>query len=555
MPRKKSDFAQALDDPSFRAQITQPKPRRSSSRPKPDAVPPSSVDPKRLQEALGAALAKLDEVRNDPKRFTVYVDDPLGFSNDILGIPVWKPENPDVAGLTPDQVELLLTVAGGHRRVAVKAGHSVGKSFVLAILVLWWLYCRRGMVVTTAATWEQTERVLWREIATRHAAARVPLPGQLMQVELRLAPDWYAVGLNTKEAGAFRGRHHARLLVIMDEAPAIADTIHDEASSLATGENNVIVMVGNPLDSHGAFHRAFVKGPWKRLHFSCLNHPNVLLGREIIPGAVTRSWVKEQADRYGEDSPLYASRVLGEFPAGGSFAVIPAGLVDKAMEETQYRAALAALEKRQTAGQWVEPVVLACDVARYGVNRTVLIHRRGRVVTKIDHWSGLDTMMTVGLIVQAWRETEAQWVIVDEVGLGGPVVDRLLELEVPVVGFHSGRVASDKALYGNRRAEGWFRLRQLLEGGGLLLPEHEDLRADLVEPRYQVNSAGKIMVEKKEDLRRRGVQSPDFADALVMSLAVPDDDPPPVAGEELFHVDTNPFVPRRADYHDVLAGF
>ena len=529
--------------------------KASPSTPAPPPSAPEPLDAKAIQELLGAALGKLAEVKDDPTRFRVYEKDPLGFASDILGITVWGELDPDRPGLTPDQVTLLEVLAFGKRRIACRAGHGVGKSFVLAIAVLWWLYCKRGLVITTASTWEQTERVLWREIATRHAAARVPLPGQLLQVELRLAPDWYAVGLNTKEPGAFRGRHHKTLLVIMDEAPAIADEIHDEAISLCTGESNTLVMVGNPIDSQGAFYLAFIKGPWYRLHFNCLNHPNVRLGREVIPGAVTKGWVEEQAEKYGIDSPLYASRVLGEFPAAGTFAVIPVGYIDKAMEKSRYRAQVEALDKRIKGRDWVAPVTLACDVARFGHNRNVLMVGRGRVITEIEYWSGVDATVTTGLIIQAWRRTEAQAVIVDEVGLGGPIIDRLLEQGVPIVGFHSGRSASDRALYLNRRAEGWFFLRRLLEAGEVYLPDNEDLRSDLLIPRYSISSAGKIsLVSKKSG------DSPDFGDTLMMFMYGMPEELEPAGASPVDFTNKDPrdllsSFSSRDPRRDILAGF
>jgi len=460
---------------------------------------------------LAGILGKLEQVKGDPERFGVYEDDPLGFALDILGVPQWDEKNPLVPGLTPDQVALL-TAAAENRLTVARSGHGVGKSFALAILVIWWTYARRGLVVTTATTWNQIEKVLWREIASLVLKAKVPLPGEMLQTELRVRPDWYAVGLSTSEPTAFHGRHHARLLVVVDEAPGVSEEIYHAIYSLATGEKNAIVLVGNPTESAGSFYDAFQKGNWKRLHLSCLTHPNVLLGKEVIPGAVTRVWVEESKARYGEHSPIYQSRVLGEFPSTGTQSVCPTPWVDRAMEQSAYQGALKSLTEGKTR-------ILACDVARYGDNRTVLIERRGDVLLEPEMWGGVDTMETTGRIVRAWKRSGADAVVVDEVGLGAGVLDRLLELGVPVVGFHSGKRAATPSLYQNRRAEAWWHMRERLEQGRVFLPQNDALRRDLTSPTYKVRSTGQIAVEMKEEMRRRGVDSPDYADAAIMAFA------------------------------------
>ena len=470
---------------------------------------------KALAAILQEALAEAKKAATDPRRFEVYRDDPIGFIRDVFGIVPWNPDEPDKLGLTPDQVAFI-EAAFKHRRVTARSGHGTGKSFALALVVLAWLYARHGVVVTTATTWKQVEDVLWVEIGRLFRKARVPLPalpGHPLLTELKVEEGWFAIGKSTNDPTAFQGLHHPDLLVIIDEAPGVPNNIHEAIASLATGAKNHIVEVGNPVQSAGEFYEHHRRGNWKRLHLNCLNHPNVLLGREVIPGAVTTEWVEEMKDRYGEDSPIFQSRVLGDFPTISASAVIPLPWAESATTTDR----MADARKRATEGK--VGITFAVDVARYGDNRNVLAVRHGDAIIALHDWAQVSTMETTGKIITYVREYEPTLILIDEVGVGGGVLDRLQEQGYPVIGFHSGRPASAKTLFANRRAEAWWRLREGLEKGQVALPYHDILIGDLTTPKYVLTSNGKILIESKEDMRRRGEQSPDFGDAVVMAFA------------------------------------
>jgi phage terminase large subunit len=471
-----------------------------------------------LQEAglariAQAALDKAASVKDDPTRFKVYYDDPYGFFADVFGILPWNPETPDVPGLTPDQCTVIDALLAGETRLAIKSAHGQGKTFLLALIGLWWLYGRRGKVVSTASSWGQVERVLWVEIAKQFANARVKLPGELMQTELRVTKDWFAIGISTDNPTAFQGLHDPNLLVLVDEAPGVEPKNHEAIASLATGEKNVIVKVGNPTESSGPFYDHFRKGNWCRLHMSPMRHPNIVLGREVIPGAMTQVWLDNAKADWGEGSPVFASRAMGEFPEGGVRSVVPLPWVDRAM-------APAFRDKIREAVDPMERVILACDVARYGDDRTTVAVRKGGYVSRVEVLPQMDLMDLVGTLVALRAEVGAHEIVVDVVGLGSGVVDRLQELGEPVWGFHSGSRPSDKSMYQNRRAEMWFRGRRMLELEQLALPDDDDLRADLTTPTYTMHSTGKLKIESKEDMKRRGLRSTDLADAVLMTLAL-----------------------------------
>lgn len=466
-----------------------------------------SPSPVPAKDALEALLAKAAEVATDPLRFGAYFNDPVGFCKDVLGVSLWERQRQIAEAVAHD------------RRVAVKSGHGIGKTFLMACLTLWWLYARRGLVVTTGPTKEQVEDVLWREIAERANLTLVPLPGKTFGTEHRVSPTWYAVGITTEKAEAFQGRHHEHLLVIIDEAPGVQEHIHLAIASLATGAKNTIVMIGNPTQTSGTFYDAFRLPGWTRLHASCLDHPNVRAGRELIPGAVTREWVEERRVKWGEHHPLWYSRVLGEFPKISTRGVIPLAWIERAQNEERRLQALTQAREAKL------PRVGGLDVARYGDNLCVLFVRTGDAIEAVESWSHASLMETAGRALEAIKVYKLAHLVVDASGIGAGVVDRLLEQSAPVFAYNGGHRAFTPGAYANRRSEMWWHLRQRFEKERLWLPPgQEQLVSDLVTPEYELMSSGRLRVETKEKLLERGVKSPDFADALTLCFAL-DADP------------------------------
>lgn len=477
-----------------------------------------------------ALLEVLEQVKGDHTRFGRYRDDPVGFARDVLGFPEFERAG---RGIWRKQRDMLEAVRD-HRLVTVRSGHGTGKTHSLAILTLWWLYTR-GTVVTTASGWAQVRDVLWHQIHVLLGGAKVHLPRlpeHPLQTELAVTTTLRAFGRSVDNPTAFQGIHDAHLLVLIDEAPGIDPKVHRAIRSLVTGAENRLVMIGNPTEYGGPFwesHQA--ESRFHQIHIDCYDHPNIVAGKELIPGAVTREWVAEQREEHGEGSPEFLARVRGEFPSEGTSAVFSQKVVDRAMEAGPYEAAKDAALKDPKM-----PVVFALDVARYGKNKTVLAERRGGVLVAMDAWQGHDAVSTqdrVLALVGAVRDSGAQVaaLVVDEVGLGGPVMDNLRQKApwLNIVGFHSGRPAKDH-IYANRRAELWLRVKRTwFDSDRARLPYHKDLRADLLAPTYGFNTSSKLQVERKEQLERRGVESPDFADAALMTWATEwgYEEPPP----------------------------
>lgn len=169
------------------------------------------------------------------------------------------------------------------------------------------------------------------------------------------------------------------------------------------------------------------------------------------------------------------------------------------------------------------PAIWALDVARFGTDRSALAKRRGQVITEVKKWAGLDLMQLTGAVVAEYQAQPTHLrpveILVDSIGLGSGVVDRLRELKLPARGVNVSESPSMKGTYQNLRAELWFATKAWLEQRGCRLPRDEDLMAELAGPRFKFSSSGKLQVESKDDMRKRGLRSPDLADAVCMTMA------------------------------------
>jgi phage terminase large subunit len=225
---------------------------------------------------------------------------------------------------------------------------------------------------------------------------------------------------------------------------------------------------------------------------------------------VSPAFIDEMAARYGTESNAFRVRVLGEFPRRDDDTVIPLELVEAAMH-------------RDVAGAPTASAVWGLDVARFGSDASALAIRRGNVVSEVRTWRGLDLMQTCGAVKHEYDglapEERPAEILVDSIGLGAGVCDRLRELGLPARGVNVAESPSLGATYANLRAELWFRLKAWLEARDCRIPKDEALFAELTAPRYAFTSSGKMKVEAKDDLKRRGLPSPDRADALCLTLA------------------------------------
>ena len=429
--------------------------------------------------------------------------DPLFFSEHVLG-----GEQPWAR-----QREIMLSVRD-HARTAVPAGFAVGKTWTAARVVLWFLFSfPYSLVITTAPTWRQVETVLWSEIRRQHRLSRMPLGGTVLQTQLRLADEWFALGLSTDEPARFQGFHSEHLLLVFDEASGVSREVWDAAEGQMAGAHARWLAIGNPIAPSGPFYDACCSELWRTLPISCLDTPNVSTGRLVYPKLVTAQWVEERRQEWQENSPLFESRVLGRFPASGEHGLIPLSWI------------LAAHERRTTTGTEAKLRCVGVDVARSGEDATVLLLRGGSAIIEVEEHRGLSTMETVGRTILFVERHQVPWesVFIDVIGIGAGVVDRLKEQGRYVRGINFGARARDRKRYANLRAECYWRVREALQPDGegpLVIPSrYGRLAAELTAIEWEVTSAGKILIEPKENVKARLGRSPDQADALALSYA------------------------------------
>ena len=481
---------------------------------------------------------------------------PDEFASKVLRVRLWD-----------KQLEVLRALPR-HRRVAVKAGNGLGKGFSAAVAVLWFLHTHDpAVVLSTAPTFRQVRHILWRQIHNLYRRAPDALKGKLLDTRWELGDDRYAMGMSADSADQFQGFHSPNLLIVVDEAEGVNDSIYEAIEAVMTSDGSRLLLIGNPTTMSGVFRRAFheERSIYHCITISALESPNVKEKKILYPGLTTFGWVEERKEIWGEDNPLYRARVLGEFPdqdedtlirlsdveaAANRWQALPspdlksqAALPSLAQPGEVARPAQAAhpeLVEGRPAGEIVPTghtsalpahpegvsappgdVVLAVDVARYGSDRSVILRRRGFRVEEIQTFSGMNTMELAGWVAAAIREFQPTQTCIDEIGVGSGVVDRLREQGFGVRGVNVAHAARQKDIFANLRTEGFWRLRELFASGEISIPPDQRLMGELAALHYSYDSKGRILLEPKEELKKRGLPSPDRADALMLSFAIP----------------------------------
>lgn len=472
-----------------------------------------------------------------------YKDKPIEWTREKMG--EW---------VTRDQ-EVIMRSVVEHRYTATQSCHDVGKSWTASRVTGWWLDSHppgEAFVVTTAPTAAQVGAILWREIGKAHRK------GELMGYvtganEWKIghkngSPELVAYGRKPADydASGFQGIHARFVLVIMDEACGIPKILYNAVDSIATNEHARVLAIGNPDDPSSHFRTICKPGSgWNVIRIDALRSPRFNLNEvrqypallqymiqegiaptdEVVPEElkdllVSPKWVDERIKRWGVNSPIFTSKVRGRFPLVTTDTLInPHWIALAAARE---------LIPTPTAAK------MGADVARYGSDHSILMLRQGghcRVVEDIAYGS---TTEFAGIIVKRGNEHPAAFpvVCVDDVGVGGGVTDMLREQGVPVVAIVGGAASTQllpngKPRFFNKRSELWWNMREAFAGrsgtgddGWLDIdPFDDDLQAQVSNVKYKINSHGQIVVESKDEMKQRGLSSPDRGDALAYALA------------------------------------
>ena len=443
----------------------------------------------------------LDELDGDPN-LARWRRDPAAWARERLGVHLWSVQ------------EAVADSVATNRRTAVKSSHGIGKSWVAAMLTCWWIDVHppgEAVVVTTAPTAKQVSAVLWREIRQMHRKGG--LPGRVtLDNEWKLDDD-DLVGLGRKPADhddhGFQGIHRRYVLAILDEACGIPANLYTAVEAITTNADCRILAIGNPDDPATEFGTVCKPGSgWTVLTVPVFDSPNFTgepvpeVLRHLLPSP---EWVEDARKRWGEGSPLWQSKVLGEFPDISTDTLIPARWITAA-------------QNRDIAPG--RPATLGVDVARFGTDQTILALRRGshaRILTALPHSA---TTETTGHVMLAQREHGNPTAHVDGVGVGGGVVDMLRAAGVPVADLQAGSGATDSERFKNARAEWYWGLRERFEAGDIDLdPNDDELASQLASIQFSYTARGQIVIESKDDMAKRGMPSPDRADALMLAFA------------------------------------
>jgi hypothetical protein len=429
---------------------------------------------------------------------TLYRTDPVLFVKEVLGV-------------EPDewQQDFLNAVASGERKISIRSGHGVGKSTTASWAMLWFLLTRYPVkVVVTAPTSAQLYDALFAEL--KRWVKELPQPIQELldvkqeRIELKASATEAFISARTSRAEqpeALQGVHSDNVMLVADEASGVPEAVFEAAAGSMSGHNALTILLGNPVRSSGFFFETHnrLKDEWWTRRVSCIDSTRV-----------SKEYVEDMKSRYGEESNAFRIRVLGEFPRSDDDTIIPMELLESA-------------KHRDTRAYEDAPIVWGLDVARFGSDSSVLCKRQSNVVHTLERWRNLDLMQLTGAVVAQYEacdhKSRPAEILVDSIGLGAGVVDRLRELKLPARGINVSESPAMGGTYLNLRAELWHKAKAWLEKRDCKIPNNEDLIGELATVRYTFTSNGKIKIESKDDIRRRGLKSPDMADAFVLTFA------------------------------------
>jgi hypothetical protein len=481
------------------------------------------------RQSLHALVQDAEDAERDARLRQVggWLYDPVGFLNDCID---W----PDGQKLADYQDEILRAIPR-ERRVSGRGPHGLGKTTISALAV-WWFALTRDLagidwkIATTAGAWRQLEHYLWpeihkwsRRIRWDRVGRRLPKEhSELLQLNLKLQRG-AAFAVASNDPALIEGVHADHVLYVFDESKAIPAAVFDAAegafaaADAQPGLEAYAVAFSTPGEPSGRFYeihqrKAGLEDWWVR---------HVTLAEAVAARRVSQAWAEQRARQWGEGSALYANRVLGEFHVADEDGVIPLAWIEAAVERWK--------AWRDGGGEVDALSTVGVDVARSGADQTVMAPRHGDVVTELRYTTHEDTMATAGRTEGILTAAGCGTAVVDVIGIGAGVVDKLRENGFDVNAFNASegthrRDRTGELGFTNCRSAAWWNLREMLDpayGATLALPDDDLLIGDLTAPRWRVLSGGKIQVESKKDIKKRLGRSTDSGDAVVQACWTP----------------------------------
>lgn len=436
-----------------------------------------------------------------------YIDHPVEFAKDILGVTPSKEQ------------EMIMNDVAKYQMVSVKSGHGVGKS-ALESWIIWWYISTRPYpkILCTAPTKHQLHDILWAEVSKwKRNSKGLDKNFEWTSEKIYLKgsqEEWFAIARTSNKPDALQGTHAEHVLIIIDEASGVPDIVFEPVLGSMSTDDAKLLMCGNPTQISGFFYESHTS---KR----------ALYKTHTIDGSkcerVDKEYVKTIIEMFGKDSDVYRVRVAGEFPKANPESFISLDIINTNKEIIKD----------------VYSIDLGVDVARYGDDESVIATTFNKCqVERLNVFRHNDTMKLTGQIVNIIKRINEDYpnitvrVKIDCDGLGVGVYDRLKEviaekdLDATAVECHfggkGGKVSYDEPIeYYNSTGLMWGNLRTKLKNKELAIPNDNELISQLTNRRYFINSDGTIKLERKEDMKKRNVHSPDRADAIVLSLYEP----------------------------------
>jgi hypothetical protein len=380
------------------------------------------------------------------------------------------------------------------------------------VVMAWVATAPDAIAITTATTWNQVETILWGEI---RKGWQPSLPGRL----LPRAPEWvispsnWARGLSVVDPTNLQGYHEGRVLVVVDEAAGVEAPIYEAINGLLAGGDSACLLIGNPIESSGPFYEAASNPRWKCIPISAFDTPNLQApdGEVPYPKLVTKQWVEERRDEWGEDDPRWISKVLGQFPDVGTRIIVPLAWFDRIKREP--------IEFDKT-----DRPQMGLDIARFGNDDSAMCIRRGPQIIHLERMHGASGPEVGGWAANRAREYGVTRIWGDSGGLGGPVLDFMRTAGLSVVDVNAGSKTNHPEDFVMLRDELWWSLRDRFRDQSLTInPDCIDrevaiLRSQMSALFYDYDMRGRIKVESKEQAKKRGVTSPDLADAACLAF-------------------------------------
>lgn len=417
--------------------------------------------------------------------------------------------------ISSQQLEFLKALPH-QKRISIRSGHGTGKDASASWAILWFLSTRAmSKVVCTAPTARQLNDILWSEISkwTRDSAIQEEFVVQSDKIFKKEAPkEWWARAVSPSvradpqdQAETLAGFHGDHLFIIVDEASGVEDPVFVPVEGAMTQEDNRVLLIGNPTKNKGYFHdtqfHPEISRAWHRLHWDSRDSENV---KPEYPAYM--------AAKYGVDSNVFRIRVAGEPPLEDARTLIPLFWAEQCIG-------------KQVEVADDEPTYLGVDVARYGEDRSVVLPRHGLQILPWHSYQGMNTITLADHIVVDYNDLNADGCSIDVIGVGAGVADYLRKQRLPgLFDLNVSWASSDPTKYALLRDELWWRVREKCMYGYYSFPDikmpgdtlslGQELANELSSPFYEFNRNGGVKVEGKKEMKKRGIASPNIADAL-----------------------------------------